>query len=90
MLRGGAKVNDIKRWLEDLDLGRYVEAFQANALDIELLPDLDEADLVKIGVAALCHRKKLLRAPSPSWAASQRPRPPRLRRRRRRRPNDGS
>ena len=27
MLRGGAKVNDIKRWLEDLDLGRYVEAF---------------------------------------------------------------
>ena len=44
MLRGGAKVNDIKRWLEDLDLGRYVEAFQANAIDIELLPDLDEAD----------------------------------------------
>ncbi len=62
MLRGGAKVNDIKRWLEDLDLGRYVEAFQANAIDIELLPDLDEADLEKIGVAALGHRKKLLRA----------------------------
>ncbi len=48
MLRGGAKVNDIKRWLEDLDLGRYVEAFLANAIDIELLPDLDEADLEKI------------------------------------------
>ncbi len=62
MLRGGAKVNDIKRWLEDLDLGRYVEAFQANAIDVELLPDLDEADLEKIGVAALGHRKKLLRA----------------------------
>ncbi len=38
MLRGGAKVNDIKRWLEDLDLGRYVVAFQAKAIDIELLP----------------------------------------------------
>ncbi len=62
MLRGGAKVNDIKRWLEDLDLGRYVEAFQANAIDVELLPDLDEADLEKMGVAALGHRKKLLRA----------------------------
>ncbi len=37
-------MNEIKRWLEDLDLGRYVEAFQANAIDIELLPDLDEAD----------------------------------------------
>ncbi len=55
-------MNDIKRWLEDLDLGRYVEAFQANAIDVELLPDLDEADLEKMGVAALGHRKKLLRA----------------------------
>ena len=55
-------MNDIKGWLEDLDLGRYVEAFQANAIDIELLPDLDEADLEKMGVAALGHRKKLLRA----------------------------
>ena len=55
-------MNDIKRWLEDLDFGRYVEAFQANAIDIELLPDLHEADLEKIGVAALSHRKMLLRA----------------------------
>ncbi len=49
MLRGGAKVNDIKRWLEDLDLGSYVEAFQANAIDEGLQPDLDEADLEKLG-----------------------------------------
>ena len=62
VLHGGVKVHDIKRWLEDLDLGRYVEAFQADAIDIELLPDLDEADLEKIGVAALGHRKNLLRA----------------------------
>ncbi len=62
VLRGGVKVNDIKRWLEDLDLGRYLEAFQANAIDIELLPDLDEADLEKMDVAALGHRKNLLRA----------------------------
>ena len=57
MLRGGAKVKDIKRWLEDLDLARYVEAIQANAIDGELLPDLDEADLDKMGVAALGRRK---------------------------------
>ncbi|MDP6406149.1 MAG: adenylate/guanylate cyclase domain-containing protein [Alphaproteobacteria bacterium] len=53
---------DIRRWLEGLDLGRYVEMFQANAVDLELLLDLDEADLEKLGVAALGHRKKLLRA----------------------------
>ncbi len=52
-------MNDIKRWLEDLDLGRYVEAFQANAIDVELLPDLDEADLEKMGVAALGHPNSL-------------------------------
>ena len=55
-------VNDVKRWLEDLDLDRYVETFEANAIDMEILPDLDDADLEKIGVAALGHRKKLLRA----------------------------
>ncbi len=49
MMRGGAKVNDIKQWLDDLDLGSYVEAFQANAIDVGLLPDLDEADLEKLG-----------------------------------------
>lgn len=61
--RGDAKVtNDINRWLEQLDLGQYAEAFQADAVDVELLPDLDDADLVTLGVAALGHRKKLLRA----------------------------
>ncbi len=55
-------MNDIKRWLEDLDLHRYVETFEANAIDMELLPDLDDADLEKMGVAALGHRKKLQRA----------------------------
>lgn len=55
-------VNGIKQWLEDLDLSRYAEAFQTNAVDMELLSDLDEADLEKLGVAALGHRKKLLRA----------------------------
>ncbi len=54
--------NDVKRWLEDLDLERYVETFETNAIEMELLTDLGDADLEKMGVAALGHRKKLLRA----------------------------
>lgn len=52
---------DISAWLRELGLERYADAFEANAIDHEVLPDLTEADLEKLGVP-LGHRKKLLRA----------------------------
>ncbi len=52
---------DIRKWLEDLGLGKYVETFVANDVDKDVLHDLDEGDLERLGVS-LGHRKKLLRA----------------------------
>jgi class 3 adenylate cyclase len=52
---------DVRKWLEDLGLDKYVENFLANDVDLDVLRDLNEADLERLGVS-LGHRKKLLRA----------------------------
>jgi hypothetical protein len=52
---------DIAAWLRELGLERYVDAFEANAVDHEVLSELTDADLEKLGVL-LGHRKKLLKA----------------------------
>jgi SAM domain (Sterile alpha motif) len=52
---------DIEKWLCSLGLQQYVAAFRDNAVDAEILPELTEADLEKLGVV-LGHRKRLLKA----------------------------
>ncbi len=52
---------DIGSWLRSLGLERYKSAFRDNAIDAEVLPELTEADLEKLGVL-LGHRKRILRA----------------------------
>jgi class 3 adenylate cyclase len=52
---------DIAAWLRGLSLERYAEAFRDNAIELEVLPELSEADLEKIGVL-LGHRKIMLKA----------------------------
>jgi hypothetical protein len=44
-----------------LGLSRYAETFRDSDIDADVLPDLAETDLEKLGVS-LGHRKKLLRA----------------------------
>jgi hypothetical protein len=36
---------DIEKWLRSLGLQHYVAAFRDNAIDVEILPELTEADL---------------------------------------------
>jgi class 3 adenylate cyclase len=52
---------DIEEWLRGLGLQQYVAIFRDNAIDAEVLPELTEADLEKVGIL-LGHRKRLLRA----------------------------
>jgi hypothetical protein len=52
---------DIAAWLQGLGLSRYAETFRDSDIDADVLPDLAETDLEKLGVS-LGHRKKLLRA----------------------------
>ena len=43
-------MQSVRDWLIGLGLSRYAEAFEANDVDIEVLPSLNEADLEKLGV----------------------------------------
>ena len=54
-------MNDVRNWLESLGLTQYVDAFEANDVDLDVLPSLNEGDLEKLGVS-LGHRKKMLKA----------------------------
>jgi class 3 adenylate cyclase len=51
----------IAAWLGGLGLERYAEAFTEADVDLEILPELTESDLEKLGVT-LGHRKRILRA----------------------------
>lgn len=51
----------VSQWLEKLGLGQYAQAFEESAVDLEVLPELNESDLEKLGVL-LGHRKKILKA----------------------------
>ena len=52
---------DIGGWLRSLGLEQYEAAFHANAVDADVLRDLTDQDLEKLGVL-LGHRRKLSRA----------------------------
>ena len=52
---------DLGEWLRGLGLGQYELAFHENGVDDQVLPDLTEVDLEKLGVL-LGHRKRLLKA----------------------------
>ena len=52
---------DIAVWLRDLGLQQYEALLRENDIDAEVLSDLTDADLEKIGVS-LGHRKRLLKA----------------------------
>jgi class 3 adenylate cyclase/tetratricopeptide (TPR) repeat protein len=54
-------VDELERWLAPLGLVQLAPALRANDIDLNILPELSEADLEKIGLS-LGQRKKLLRA----------------------------
>ena len=51
---------DLGEWLKGLGLGQYEETFHKHEIDADVLPDLTEADLEKIGLP-LGARKRLMR-----------------------------
>ena len=42
---------DLRSWLEDLGLGKCFEIFVANDVDFDLLPELDDGDLERLGIS---------------------------------------
>src|SRR5277367_6229084 len=54
-------IMDVGAWLRGLGLGQYEASFRESEIDAEVLPELTDGDLEKIGVP-LGHRKRLLNA----------------------------
>jgi class 3 adenylate cyclase/predicted ATPase len=52
---------DVGAWLRNLGLGKYESAFTENAIDFDVLPELSEDDLEKLGMP-LGDRKRFVRA----------------------------
>ncbi len=54
-------MGNVANWLCELGLDQYADLFVRNGIDIEVLGDLTDQDLEKLGVL-LGHRRKMLRA----------------------------
>jgi class 3 adenylate cyclase/predicted ATPase len=54
-------MDDLRSWLERLDLGQYAQIFHDNDIDIQVLPLLSDNDLKELGLS-LGHRRKFLTA----------------------------
>src|SRR6266849_3240932 len=52
---------DVGGWLRDLGLWRYEPAYIENAIDSDVLPEVTEGDLEKLGIP-LGDRKRLIKA----------------------------
>ena len=52
---------DVGGWLRNLGLGQYESAFIENAIDTDVLPELTEGDLEKLGIP-MGDRKRLIKA----------------------------
>jgi hypothetical protein len=57
-----ANAGDIHSWLAERGFAKYSDAFANNAIDLDILPELTDADLKDIGVTALGDRKRRLKA----------------------------
>ena len=53
---------DITKWLNEVGLPEYAEAFRSNDVDASILAKLTAADLKEIGVLSVGHRRRLLEA----------------------------
>ena len=55
-------MSGVQDWLEAIGLGQYADAFEANDIDIELLPQIDDRLLKDIGVSSAGHRLRIRNA----------------------------
>jgi predicted ATPase/class 3 adenylate cyclase len=54
-------MSDLREWLRTNNLEQYAAAFEANDIDLDILADLDDEDLERLGLS-LGNRRRLLKA----------------------------
>jgi hypothetical protein len=52
-------MSEIRQWLQGLGLPHYADAFEANDIDVDLLPQIDDQALKDTGVASTGHRLQI-------------------------------
>ena len=52
-------MSDLRDWLRTNNLEQYADALEANDIDLDILPDLDDRDLEQLGLS-LGNRRRLL------------------------------
>jgi class 3 adenylate cyclase/tetratricopeptide (TPR) repeat protein len=65
-------MNDLRDWLRGHGLEQYADAFEADDIDLDILPDLNEGDLEQLGLS-LGNRRRLLKAIAGLGAAAAPP-----------------
>ncbi|MFQ5972389.1 MAG: AAA family ATPase [Alphaproteobacteria bacterium] len=65
----------LRAWLDRHGLGKYAELFAENDIGLDVLPDLTDADLEKLGVS-LGDRRRILKAAASVEGADKSPGPP--------------
>src|SRR5262245_38782826 len=68
---------DVGEWLRSLSLGQYEQTFRDNKIDVDVLADLTDGDLEKLGIP-LGDRKRFLKAIAASVAPEPHPAQARL------------
>src|ERR1700722_19239972 len=63
-------MSDLRDWLGRHKLEQYADAFEANDIDLDILPELNDGDLEKLGVS-LGNRRRLLKAIAEGGSAAK-------------------
>jgi class 3 adenylate cyclase/tetratricopeptide (TPR) repeat protein len=67
-------MNDLRDWLRSNGFEQYADAFEANDIDLDILPELSERDLEQLGLS-LGNRRRLLKAIADRGAEAPQPKP---------------
>src|ERR1700684_2619877 len=65
-------MSDLRDWLRRNELEQYADAFEANDIDLDILPELSERDLEQLGLS-LGNRRRLLKAVAERVVAKAKP-----------------
>jgi class 3 adenylate cyclase/tetratricopeptide (TPR) repeat protein len=67
-------MSELRDWLRQNKFEQYADAFEANDIDLDILPDLSESDLEQLGLS-LGNRRRLLKAIAERSAGIAQPKP---------------
>ena len=67
-------MGDLRDWLRKNNFEQYADAFEANDIGLDILPELSERDLEQLGVS-LGNRRRLLKAIAERGSALAAPKP---------------